>query len=109
MQRAQVSGEDSMQHDHHLRKAAQLTAALAGLVGFVASPAFGQNIIDQWSQAQVPPPPELKKVTIEPKSTALLVMGFVRDSCMPSAARAVLRRSLTSRSCLRRRARTVSW
>jgi nicotinamidase-related amidase len=30
---------------------------------------------------QVPPPPELKKVTIDPKSTALLVMGFVRDSC----------------------------
>jgi nicotinamidase-related amidase len=70
-----------MQHDHHLRKAAGLTAALACLIGFFAGPAFGQNIIDQWSQVQVPPPPELKKVTIEPKSTALLVMGFVRDSC----------------------------
>jgi nicotinamidase-related amidase len=30
---------------------------------------------------KVPPPPELKRVTIDPKSTALLVMGFVRDSC----------------------------
>lgn len=70
-----------MQYDRHLRKAARLTAALACLIGILAGPAFGQDIIDQWSQVQAPPPPELKKVTIEPKSTALLVMGFVRDSC----------------------------
>jgi nicotinamidase-related amidase len=70
-----------MKHDHYSRKAARLTAALACLLGFVAGPAFGQNIIDQWSQVQVPPPPELKKVTIEPNSTALLVMGFVKGSC----------------------------
>jgi nicotinamidase-related amidase len=47
----------------------------------VAAPACAQNIIDQWSEVRVPPPPELKKVTIDPGSTALLVMGFVRDSC----------------------------
>jgi nicotinamidase-related amidase len=47
----------------------------------IAVPASAQNIIDQWSDVRVPPPPELKKVTIDPKSTALLVMGFVRDSC----------------------------
>jgi nicotinamidase-related amidase len=70
-----------MKHDHHSRKAARLTAALVCLLGFVAGPAFGQDIIDQWSQVQVPPPPELKNVTIEPKSTALLVMGFVKGSC----------------------------
>ena len=70
-----------MKHDHHSRKAARLTAALVCLLGFVAGPALGQDIIDQWSQVQVPPPPELKIVTIEPKSTALLVMGFVKGSC----------------------------
>ena len=70
-----------MQQDHQLRKAARLTAVLACLIGFLAGPALGQNIIDQWSQVQVPPPPELKKVTIEPKTTALLVMGFVKGSC----------------------------
>ena len=56
-------------------------AVLACLVGAVVCPASAENIIDQWSSVQVPPPPELKKVTIDPKSTALLVMGFVRDSC----------------------------
>jgi nicotinamidase-related amidase len=54
---------------------------LASLLATVAAPASAQSIIDQWSAVPVPPPPKLEKVTIEPKSTALLVMGFVRDSC----------------------------
>jgi nicotinamidase-related amidase len=70
-----------MQQDHYLRRGARLTAALAYLIGIFAGPASGQNIIDQWSQVQVPPPPELKKVIVEPNSTALLVMGFVKGSC----------------------------
>jgi hypothetical protein len=41
----------------------------------------GQDIIDDWANVQVPPSPELKKVTVDPKTTALLVMGFVVDSC----------------------------
>jgi nicotinamidase-related amidase len=65
----------------NLPKMIRFRAVLACLIGAVACPAFAQNIIDQWSSVQVPPPPELKKVTIDPKSTALLVMGFVRDSC----------------------------
>jgi nicotinamidase-related amidase len=59
----------------------RLVAVVAYLVCMVGGPAQGQNIIDQWSQVQVPPAPELKRVTIDPASTALLVMGFVRDSC----------------------------
>ena len=69
-----------MSYEHNSPKAAS-RAALVCLLGFIACPAFAQNIIDQWSAVQAPSPPELKKVTIEPKSTALLVMGFVRDSC----------------------------
>jgi hypothetical protein len=37
--------------------------------------------VDEWTSVQVPPPPELKRVAINPKTTALLSMGFVRDSC----------------------------
>jgi nicotinamidase-related amidase len=70
-----------MRYSHHLWKMIRPPVVLACLLGAVASPAFAQNIIDQWYDVQVPPPPELKKVTIDPKSTALLVMGFVRDSC----------------------------
>ena len=58
-----------------------LLALVAGSAGVVARPAFAQGIIDEWSKVQVPPPPELKRVTLDPRSTALMVMGFVRDSC----------------------------
>jgi nicotinamidase-related amidase len=58
-----------------------LSVAFAWLPGPLVRPAIGQNIVDEWKSVQVPPPPELKKVTVEPKTTALLVMGFVVDSC----------------------------
>jgi nicotinamidase-related amidase len=70
-----------MSYEHNSPKAAARAAALVCLIGIIACPAVAQDIIDQWSAVQAPSPPELKKVTIEPKSTALLVMGFVRDSC----------------------------
>jgi hypothetical protein len=54
---------------------------LASVLATVAARASAQSIIDQWSAVPVPPPPKLEKVTIDPKSTALLVLGFVRDSC----------------------------
>jgi nicotinamidase-related amidase len=54
---------------------------LAFLLAAAVAPASAQSIIDQWSAVPVPPPPKLEKVTIDPKSTALVVMGFVRDSC----------------------------
>ena len=59
----------------------RLAALLACLASALAGPAHAQNIIDEWSKVLAPPPPELKRVTIDPSSTALLVMGFVRDSC----------------------------
>jgi len=70
-----------MKYCRHLPTVIRVAAVLACFTGTVACPAVAQNIIDQWSDVLVPPPPELKKVTIDPKSTALLVMGFVRDSC----------------------------
>jgi hypothetical protein len=58
-----------------------MCAVLLAVLAIVAAPASAQSIIDQWSAVPVPPPPKLEKVTIDPKSTALMVMGFVRDSC----------------------------
>jgi nicotinamidase-related amidase len=54
---------------------------LASLLAAVAARASAQSIIDQWSAVPVPPPPKLENVTVDPKSTALLVMGFVKGSC----------------------------
>jgi nicotinamidase-related amidase len=58
-----------------------LLVALACFGEPLARLANAQDIIDDWEKVQVPPPPELKKVTVDPMTTALLVMGFVVDSC----------------------------
>ena len=55
-------------------------AALAATLVYVA-PATAQTIVDQWSSVKVPPPPELKPVTLDPKTTAILVMDFVKQTC----------------------------
>ncbi len=44
--------------------------------------AFAQTIIDEWATVKVPPPPELKPVTIQNvKETAFLVLDIVKQSC----------------------------
>jgi nicotinamidase-related amidase len=65
------------------------TVFLAGLalgcflVSLTATYSFGQTktIIDEWSTVQAPKPPELKPVTLDPKTTALLVLDFVKQTC----------------------------
>jgi nicotinamidase-related amidase len=69
-----------MKHNHSSPQMLALSAALAGVIG-LAAPSAAQNIVDEWANVQVPPPPDLKKVTIDPKTTALILMGFVKDSC----------------------------
>jgi hypothetical protein len=46
-----------------------LLVALACFVAPPARPAFAQDIIDEWATVQVPPPPELMKVMVDPKTT----------------------------------------
>ncbi len=55
--------------------------ALLAAVSLFPKVANAQNIVDEWSAVEVPSPPELHRVTIEPETTALLVMGFVYGSC----------------------------
>jgi len=51
--------------------------ALAALT----SPAHAANIIDEWASVKPPAAPELKAVTIDPKSTALLMLDFMNQNC----------------------------
>jgi nicotinamidase-related amidase len=51
--------------------------ALAPLV----RPALAGTIIDDWSTVQAPPAPALKPVTVDPKTTALLILDIVRQGC----------------------------
>ena len=47
----------------------------------LAGTARAQTIIDEWNSVKPPPPPELKSVTVDPKTTALLVLDFLKPSC----------------------------
>ncbi|HTV36965.1 MAG TPA: isochorismatase family protein [Xanthobacteraceae bacterium] len=60
-----------------------MTVALFAIVGSHGA-ASAQTIIDEWYQAKLPPPPQLKPVTIDPKTTALLVMDFTVQTCTPA-------------------------
>src|SRR5690349_11272244 len=59
-------------------------AAASGLVtalAYAAIPAHGADVIAEWSTIQMPPPPTLKPVTVDAKSTALLLFDFMTENC----------------------------
>jgi nicotinamidase-related amidase len=63
-----------------------LPLLLAGAFSVVAaamSPASAQTIVDEWNQAKLPAPPQLKPVKLDAKETALLVMDFTKQTCTP--------------------------
>jgi nicotinamidase-related amidase len=45
------------------------------------APAAAQTIIDQWTSVKTPPAPALKPVTVDPKTTALLMLDFMNQNC----------------------------
>ena len=50
----------------------------------VAAPASAKTIIDEWASIKAPPPPALQTVTVDPKTTALLMLDFVKQTCNPT-------------------------
>ena len=59
-----------------LHLAAALTALIPALSG-------AQTIVDEWPNVKVPAAPALKPVTVDPKTTALLMLDFVAPNCNP--------------------------
>jgi nicotinamidase-related amidase len=55
-------------------------AALAAVLSYGA-PSSAETIIDEWATVKVPPPPELKSVTLDPKTTALLIIDMIKQTC----------------------------
>jgi nicotinamidase-related amidase len=49
--------------------------------GLPSGPAQAQTIIDQWASVKTPPAPALKSVTVDPKTTALLMLDFMNQNC----------------------------
>ncbi|HET9714668.1 MAG TPA: cysteine hydrolase [Pseudolabrys sp.] len=53
----------------------------AALVLAFAVPAHAKDIVDEWANIKAPPPPTLKPVTVDPKTTALLMLDFMNQNC----------------------------
>jgi len=62
-----------------LRLCAVAVAFFAGIDGAV--PVRAADIIADWPSVKMPPPPELKPVTLDGKTTALLILDMQAPSC----------------------------
>jgi nicotinamidase-related amidase len=62
-----------------LRLAAASMAVTA--LSYAAISAHAADVIAEWSTIQMPPPPTLKPVTVDPKSTALFLFDFMTENC----------------------------
>ncbi len=58
--------------------AASVTVAALAYGGVAARAA---DVIAEWSTIQMPPAPTLKAVTVDPKTTALLLFDFMAENC----------------------------
>src|ERR1700688_4871621 len=58
-----------------------VAAVLAALTGLVIPAAQADSVIDEWAAVKAPPPPELKPVSVDAASTALIVMDISTQSC----------------------------
>ena len=65
-----------MSRTRHLLPLVALTAGLS-----YGAPSSAQTIIDEWQSVKAPPAPELKSVTLDPKTTALLVIDMIKQTC----------------------------
>jgi nicotinamidase-related amidase len=61
------------------RCAVGIAGALA--VGVLASSPVSADVINDWKTAVAPPPPELKEVTVDPSTTALLFLDIMKAGC----------------------------
>jgi len=57
-----------------------VAAALTILIAFAAS-SFGADILDDWATVKAPPPVELKPVTVDTSTTALLILDMMKMNC----------------------------
>ena len=66
------------------RVGSHLIATVAGVVSCImVGTAHAGTIIDEWASVKAPSPPALKPATIDPKTTALLMLDFNQQTCNP--------------------------
>jgi nicotinamidase-related amidase len=63
------------------RWSTSIAGVLAALTALVIPAVHADSVIDEWATVKAPPPPELKPVSIDAASTALIVMDISTQSC----------------------------
>lgn len=58
-----------------------IAAAVAAFMTALAPSAQAANIVDEWASVTTPPAPALKPVTVDAKTTALLMLDFMKQNC----------------------------
>lgn len=60
---------------------------LVCMVWFFVMGIFGQEklLVDEWNSLQIPSAPELKQVTLDPQTTAFLILDIQKNSCTTQA------------------------
>jgi nicotinamidase-related amidase len=56
-------------------------ALIAAVILAAPHPAAAGDIIADWDSVKLPPKPELKPATVDPKTTALLVLDLMKNNC----------------------------
>lgn len=56
------------------------TAALVLMLTSTTS-ARAADVVEEWASIKVPPAPQLKPVTVDPRTTALLMLDFMNQNC----------------------------
>jgi nicotinamidase-related amidase len=56
-------------------------AVAAATAVALTAPARAADIIADWGSVKAPPPPPVKAVTVDPKTTALLMLDFLKQNC----------------------------
>src|SRR4029453_7040988 len=51
------------------------------IMASLALPSHAANIVDEWASVKPPAAPALKPVTVDPKTTALLMLDFMNQNC----------------------------
>jgi nicotinamidase-related amidase len=55
--------------------------AVAAVFGALTMPAWANDVVSEWASIKVPPAPTLKPVTVDTKTTALLMLDFMNQNC----------------------------
>lgn len=59
----------------------KIVAAAVVMAIAAVGPGHAASIVDEWASVKLPPAPALKPATVDPKTTALLMLDFMNQNC----------------------------